>query len=407
MTSNAISIPFAGDDARPGSARVPVAASALMYRDFDDSEFWRSIPAYATVDRVTFMDHAFQSRRSVTRVDQLREVLGSRVTSEFLDDLRKGAERAWMNLRISPYLLARIDWSDPWDDPICIQFFPLASRQLPDHPLSRLDALSERANSPVPGLVHRYADRALFLPLDVCPVYCRFCTRSYVVGGDTLSLGKARLKPDWQRWQAAIDYIASRAEIEDVLISGGDAFLLPAQHLCALGRELLAIDQVRRIRVATRGPAVMPMKLLSDRAWTDGLIQLASDARTEGKEVCLHTHFNHPAEISAITRDAMLMLYREGLTVRNQTVLIRGVNDRADVLTELVKRLGFLQVRPYYVHQHDLVASRSCARRWPPAARSSVICAARRPVSIRRPSCSIAPAAAASAISIPTIITIA
>ena len=155
---------------------------------------------------------------------------------------------------------------------------PVASTQLPDHPRLTLDSLHEQADAPVPGLTHRYSDKALFLPLDICPVYCRFCTRSYAVGVDTDTVQKARLKPDPKRWHPAFAYIASRPELEDIVVSGGDVYMLPAKQLSTIGHLLLAIPNIRRIRFATKGPAVMPKKILTDEAWTDALSEVAKPA---------------------------------------------------------------------------------------------------------------------------------
>src|SRR5438128_10959836 len=114
-----------------------------------------------------------------------------------------------MALRISPYLLSLVDWNAPYEDPIRTQFIPVASQQVPDHPELRLDSLHEQNDSPVPGLTHRYRDKALFLPLDSCPVYCRFCTRSYAIGGDTGTVEKLKLPARPSRWEEAFAYIAS------------------------------------------------------------------------------------------------------------------------------------------------------------------------------------------------------
>lgn len=219
----------------------------------------------------------------------------------------------------------------------------------------RLDSLAEQDDSPVPGLVHRYHDKVLFLALDVCPVYCRFCTRSYAIGGDTDSVDKVDYKPIPKQWNYAFAYLLSRPEIEDVVVSGGDAYFLPASRIRTIGETLLAIPHIRRIRFATKGPAVMPMKILSDTEWSDALIDLARTGRHMNKEVCLHTHFNHANEITDITRRAMRYLYREGVTIRNQSVMIRGVNDSDSAMNDLVKKLSEINVQPYYVYQHDMV----------------------------------------------------
>jgi lysine 2,3-aminomutase len=252
-------------------------------------------------------------------------------------------------------VLSLIDWNDPYNDPLRIQFIPINSGFKADHPKLTLDSLGEQNDSPVDGLVHRYADKVLFLPLDVCPVYCRFCTRSYAIGGDTESVDKVRFRNTPEKWKKAFAYIASRPEVEDVVISGGDAYMLAPARLRMIGEILLNIPHVRRMRFATKGPAVMPMKILTDTAWTDALIDVVNLGREKGKEVVLHTHFNSANEITDITRRAMLHLFKKGVTVRNQSVLIRGVNDTVDKMVHLVRKLSFMNVQPYYVYQHDMV----------------------------------------------------
>jgi lysine 2,3-aminomutase len=260
-----------------------------------------------------------------------------------------------MEVLVSPYMIASIDWSDPYRDPIRTQFIPLASRLLPDHPRLTLDSLHEQGDAPVPGLTHRYPDKALFLPLNVCPVYCRFCTRSYAIGGDTDAVDKVALAKTPREWRDAFDYIASRPELEDVVISGGDAYQLPAKNITLIGEALLAIPHVRRMRFATKGPAVLPSKILTDAAWVDALTAVVEHGRELGKDVVLHTHFNHPNEISWITEQAMAKLFERGIFVRNQSVLIRGVNDDERTMQLLVRRLGYLNVHAYYVYMHDMV----------------------------------------------------
>jgi len=341
----------------PAALKPVVDPKNYTHRSFRDDEFWRQIPGYADVDRATFLDWKFQNKQSVTSVDKLAATLGNLASPAFIDDVRAGIDRAPMNVRISPYTIALINWADAYRDPLRIQFLPVGSTQLPDHPRLTLDSLHEQADAPTPGLTHRYHDKALFLPLDVCPVYCRFCTRSYAIGGDTDTVHKARLKPDAKRWHTSIAYIASRPEIEDIVVSGGDAYMLPAAHLSTIGHLLLAIPHIRRIRIATKGPAVSPMKILTDDAWVAALFEIANAGRAMGKEVCLHTHFNSPSEITEITRQAMEVLFKGGVTVRNQTVLIRNVNDSVATMTELVRRLSYMNVRPYYVYQHDMVSA--------------------------------------------------
>ncbi len=340
---------------KPAPARPPVDERTLGHRDLLDGPFWQAIPAYREVDEAQFLDHKWQAKHSITSVPKLLAALKELVTPEFSADAEEGFKHAPMSVRVSPYLLSLIDWSDPYKDPLRRQFIPLGSRLLPDHPKLGLDSLGELADAPVPGLTHRYPDKALFLPLDTCPVYCRFCTRSYAVGIDTEEVEKVQFNVNEERWQRVFEYIASRPELEDIVISGGDAYNLRATQIELIGNALLDIPHVRRMRFATKGPAVMPQKLLTDDAWIDALTRIVERGRTMAKDVVLHTHFNHPAEITAITKQAMDRLFSRGIFTRNQSVLQRGVNDEVEVMKLLVKRLGHVNVHPYYVYMHDLV----------------------------------------------------
>ncbi|GAC1309756.1 MAG: lysine 2,3-aminomutase [Vulcanimicrobiaceae bacterium] len=335
--------------------KPPAEPGALAHRDLRDGDFWRAIPAYREIDEATFLDHIWQGQHSIKSPAELLEAVKGLVEPSFYDDLVAGFHRAPMAVRVSPYMIASIDWTNPYADPIRIQFIPVGSRLQPDHPRLTLDSLHELEDSPVPGLTHRYADKALFLPLNVCPVYCRFCTRSYAIGADTDAVEKVSLAKTPKQWHDAFDYIASRPELEDIVISGGDTYMLAPKSITAIGDALLAIPHVRRMRFATKGPAVMPMKILTDHAWLDALTGVVERGRKLGKEVVVHTHFNSPNEIGAITARAMRVLFERGITARNQSVLIRGVNDDPATMQLLVKRLGYINVHPYYVYMHDLV----------------------------------------------------
>ena len=350
-----------GDPPSPSSDPFSSSASAkppspsLAHRDLRRGPFWQAIPAYRSVDEATFLDHAWQAKNSITKVAKLVETVQELAPASFVKDLEMGMKRAPMSVRVSPYIVSLIDWQHPYEDPLRTQFFPVASRLLGDHPKLGLDSLHEQADAPVPGLTHRYVDKALFLPLDTCPVYCRFCTRSYAIGLDTDEVEKVHLRPSEDRWRRAYQYIASRPELEDIVVSGGDAYQLRASHIEEIGEALLAIPNVRRMRFATKGPAVMPMKVLTDHAWLDALSRVVDKGRKLRKDVVLHTHFNNAAEITGITEEAMARLFERGIVVRNQSVLIRGVNDSPEAMTLLVKRLGFVNVHAYYVYVHDMV----------------------------------------------------
>ncbi|MCB9591867.1 MAG: KamA family radical SAM protein [Sandaracinaceae bacterium] len=337
--------------------KPPVDAAALRHQQLLEGDFWRRIPSYANVDEATFLDHRWQMKHSITKVPKLLSTLEGMVAHSFVEDAAEGFRLAPMAVRVSPYLLSLIDWSNPYEDPLRRQFIPLGSTRLAEHPKLRFDSLSEQADSPVPGLTHRYPDKALFLALDTCPVYCRFCTRSYAVGPDVEQeeLEKVSLKANKERWEDVFTYVASRPELEDIVISGGDSFNLRADQISEIGNRLLDIPNVRRMRFATKGPAVMPQKILSDDAWFSALVGVVQRGREMAKDVVLHTHFNHPNELTAITKRAMDRLFSAGVTVRNQSVLQRGVNDDVETMQQLVRRLGYCNVQPYYVYVHDMV----------------------------------------------------
>ncbi len=326
------------------------------HRALREDEFWRDLPGFSNVSAEEFRSHLFQQKNAVTNVRQLRDTLGPLVADSFYQDMAAGMERTPMAIRISPYLLGLIDWRNPIGDPIRTQFIPLRSEQRPDHPMLSYDSLNEQGDSPVPGLTHRYRDKALFLPIDSCPVYCRFCTRSYAVGADVDSgPEKLKLHANLARWEQAFHYIESRPELEDIVVSGGDTFNLRADHLKLIGERLLRMKNIRRLRFATKGLCVMPQKILSDEPWVDALTGIVELSRKLHKDVVVHTHFNHPNEITGITREAMNRLTERGIHVRCQTVLQRTVNADPAVMMLHVRRLSFINVHPYYVFFHDMV----------------------------------------------------
>ena len=340
---------------RQRAARPPADPSTYAHRDLLDGDFWRRIPAFKDVDEASFLDHRWQMKNSITKADKLLEAVSGLASDAFLEDAAAGFAMAPMAVRVSPYMLSLVDWANPYEDPIRTQFLPTKSTRLPDHPQLTFDSLGEQGDAPVPGLTHRYPDKALFLALDTCPVYCRFCTRSYAVGPDQEMVDKVSFKSSPKRWEDIFAYIATRPELEDIVISGGDAWNLRAAQITTLGERLLDIPHVRRMRFASKGPAVMPQKLLSDDEWFSALVGVVEKGRKLHKDVMLHTHFNHPNEITAITERALGRLFEEGVHVRNQTVFQRGVNDDIETMTMLVRRLAYVNAHPYYVYQHDLV----------------------------------------------------
>lgn len=330
-------------------------AHSLEHRNFRDDEFWKTIPAWADVTREQFGDHHWQSKNAVRKLSNVKDVLADRVTDELIADIEAGLKIAPMNIRITPYVFSLIDWDNPVDDPLRKQFLPIASQMLPDHPYYLADSLYEDVDSPVPMLTHRYPDKVLFLPLTTCPVYCSYCTRSRIIGGSTENVEKDTYGANAAKWEAAFEYIEKTPQIEDVVISGGDAFNMTAKHIRLIGERLLGIDHIRRIRYATKGIAILPMKILTDEKWMEAFLDMNRMGRERGKNVVIHTHFSSPREITEWSRLAMQRLFAEGVVVRNQAVLQEGVNNSMDIMVPMTKKLSYMNIQPYYVYIHDMV----------------------------------------------------
>ncbi len=323
--------------------------------DFRGDRFWRKIPGWGEVTAAEFGDYAWQQRNSVTSLSQVGKVLGPLLTDPLAKDIEAGLERTPMNLRMTPYIFSLIDWENAVDDPIRKQFLPLGSQFLDDHPCYMDDSLDEDGHKATPYLIHRYPDKVLFLPITLCPVYCSYCTRSRVVGGSTAVKSKSTYGAKTGEWESTFQYLRDHSEVEDVVISGGDAFLLRPEQIKEIGMTLLDIPHIRRIRFATKGIAIMPMKILTDEKWMAALELVSQTGRERMKEVCIHTHFSTEGEMTSWTLLAMQELVNRGITVRNQSVLIRGVNNEFEVMYRTIKKLAYLNIQPYYIYVHDMV----------------------------------------------------
>ncbi len=235
-------------------------------------------------------------------------------------------------MRITPHYLGLIREAG---DPIWRQCVP-DTRELDDDQQS--DPLNEAGLSPVPGLVHRYPDRVVWLVSSQCAVYCRFCMRKGRVGCPGKRAGRAELK-------AALDYIAGNPAVRDVILSGGDPLLLEDEVLAAVLTGLRRIPHVEIIRIGTRVPVTLPERV------TVKLCRLLK----RHHPLFVNTHFNHPREINAASSRACARLADAGIPLGNQTVLLKGVNDNSAVMKRLMQQLLSIRVRPYYIHQMDLV----------------------------------------------------
>ncbi|RFU25844.1 hypothetical protein B7463_g10491, partial [Scytalidium lignicola] len=349
----------------------------VNYKPVENEPYWQKIKQWENVSEQQFLSYSWQASiaSEVSKTVQgeaklyafLKDVLPDiipaasgyeqiRTRDAFIQDVMEGIKEAPMSIRLTPQILSVINWNRPLQDPIRRQFIPMKSTFLPDHPMLSMDSLHETKDSPVPGLVHRYPDKVLFLATSVCPLYCRFCTRSYSVGGNTDSVTKRSFKPILRRWEAMLEYIANTETVTDVVISGGDSYYLSPEQIRLIGERLLSIDHIKRLRFASKGLAVSPSRILDPTdTWTDELIRLSNLGRRMGKAVALHTHFNHPNEITWVTRKAAQRLFENGVTVRNQSVLLKGVNDDVCTMKGLIRALADNNIQPYYVYQTDMV----------------------------------------------------
>ncbi|KAL8848041.1 MAG: hypothetical protein Q9221_006901 [Calogaya cf. arnoldii] len=275
------------------------------------------------------------------------EYPGVSTPDDFVRSFQVAAQKAPMAFRLSPHVLSVIGWTDPLNDPVKRQFIPLESTINVTHPAAKFDPVNEVDSSPVRGVIHRYPNKALFMATSICPVYCRFCFRSYTVGTETETVKKMRFLPLMKQWQPRFEYIENTPSLHDIVISGGDTYLLEPEQIGYLGNRLLNIPHIKRFRFATKGLGVSPSRLIDPNdSWIDTVIELSKKGRKMGKEVCVHTHINSTQETSWITRLGTQRLYEECVPVRNQSVLLNGVNNTFDQMSELVHTLSDMHIEP-------------------------------------------------------------
>lgn len=275
-----------------------------------------------------------QARRAV------RDLTGLERALELTDEERRGAERALRGgfpLSITPYYLSLMDREDP-SCPIRRQAVPTDLEEI-EVEGDLVDPLGEVEHEVAPELIRRYPDRVLLLATDRCAVYCRFCTRSRMVGDGGGARSLDALEP-------AFRYIEANRDLHEVIVSGGDPMVMSTGRLTAIFERLAAIDHIGNVRLATRAPVTIPQRVTTE---------LCEALRRAHPSIWVMTHFNHPKEITPESRRACAALVDHGFPVMNQSVLLRGVNDDAETLEALFRGLVKMRVRPYYLLQADPV----------------------------------------------------
>ncbi len=282
----------------------------------------------------SWRDWRWQVRNSIKDIDTFEKLLGIKFSNKQREKLELTTGK--FPLSITPYYLSLINAEDYENDPIFKQAFPSPLElRISKHDVK--DPLAEDKDSPVPGITHRYPDRVLFHVSNICSMYCRHCTRKRKVGDRDFT-------PDRDEVSKGLNYIGSNPVVRDVLLSGGDPFMLPDSYLDWILTKLGEIPHVQVVRIGTRMPVVLPYRI------TDELVAILK----KHHPVWINTHFNHPREITASSREALQKLADAGIPLGNQSVLLAGVNDCPRIMKALVHKLVENRVRPYYLYQCDL-----------------------------------------------------
>ncbi len=276
-------------------------------------------------------DWKWQFKNTIRDIPTLKKIINIDIETE--NDLVKSLEK--FRMAITPYYATLMD-KNYSRGVIRLQAVPKIN-ELEIAPDDFDDPLHEDVDSPVPGLTHRYPDRVLLLVTHICSMYCRHCTRRRVVGDQDQHLSTKQI-------DSCIDYIKEHKEIRDVLISGGDPFTLGTDRLEYVLKSLRAIDHVQIIRIGSRMPVVLPQRI------TDNLVNMLKKYHP----LYVNTHFNHPSEITFEAKKACEKLADSGISVGNQTVLLRDVNDCPNIMKSFMHELLMIRVKPYYIYQCDL-----------------------------------------------------
>ena len=290
---------------------------------------------FPTATQEDWNDWRWQLQHRITTSRQLRKIIR-------LSDNEKNSfhfRNATLPLAITPYYASLIDPDNP-EQPLRRSMVPVAAELLVS-PGESPDPLGEDAHSPAPGLIHRYPDRVLFLVTDYCSSYCRYCTRSRMVGRRRSS-GK-------KQWQKAIDYIAATPAIRDVLLSGGDPLTLPDDQIDWLLGRLRRIPHVEMIRIGTKTPIVLPQRI------TPELVEILKHYHP----LWMSIHCTHPDELTIEAREACTRLADAGIPLGSQTVLLTGINDTVETMRRLMHGLVKIRVKPYYLYQCDPILGSS------------------------------------------------
>ncbi|MEA2433158.1 MAG: lysine 2,3-aminomutase [Actinomycetota bacterium] len=329
-------------------------------REFVEPD-WTRLPGYGDVTEEQWRSAKWQRLHTVKNLDQLQAVFGELLPPDLLESIRRDmAERSTMSLLVPPQMLNTMDSADLWADPIRRYMIPaFAEREptWPSHPFSQRDSLHEADMWAVEGLTHRYPTKVLAELLSTCPQYCGHCTRMDLVGNNVPQVIKHRFElKQRERYQAIIEYLKATPTVRDVVVSGGDIANLPIAHLEEFVSAIIEIPNIKDIRLATKGLMGIPQHFLQDDVLA-GLERIATKAIEYDVDLAVHTHVNHANSLTPIVAEAVKKLHAMGFRdVRNQGVLLRGVNDSPKALLDLsFTLLDKAKVMPYYFYMCDMI----------------------------------------------------
>lgn len=336
---------------------------------------WTRFPGWREVTSAQWADAQWQRVNCVKNVKQLRELMGDLLEERFYADLeRDQSERATMSMLVPPQMLNTMvpATQDPmpapgaaytdafYADPIRRYMLPVFSDRRtdwPSHPHATRDSLHEHDMWAVEGLTHRYPTKVLAEMLPTCPQYCGHCTRMDLVGNSTPQVAKLKLagKPV-DRYAAMLDYLQRTPTVRDVVVSGGDVANMPWKNLEGFLDKLLQVENIRDIRLASKALMGLPQHWLQPDV-VEGVARVATKARQRGVSLAIHTHVNAAASVTPLVADAAKVMLEAGVRdVRNQGVLMRGVNDHADQLLDLsFALLDGAMITPYYFYMCDMI----------------------------------------------------
>ena len=329
-------------------------------RDFVEPD-WTRLPGYRDVTTEEWHSAKWQRLHTVKNLLQLQKVFQDTIPSDLVEDIaRDQAERSTMSMLIPPQMLNTMDETNLRDDPIRHYMIPAFSErhtEWPSHPHSQRDSLHEADMWAVEGLTHRYPTKVLAELLSTCPQYCGHCTRMDLVGNNVPQVVKHRFElKQKERYQAILEYLRATPSVRDVVVSGGDVANLPIAHLEEFVGALLDIENIRDVRLATKGLMGLPQHFLQDDVLA-GLERLARKAIDRGVDLAVHTHVNHANSLTPLVAKAVRKMREMGFRdVRNQGVLMRGVNATPQDLLDLCFTLSdHAKVMPYYFYMCDMI----------------------------------------------------